>query len=333
VWRSTTSPYGPLFIESSRLLAAGSAGSLIGAVMAFRAFELVGVALVMFFLPRLARQLGTDPGIALWLGVLSPLALFSFIASGHNDALLVGLLVAGVSLAVEGRLAWGFALCAAAATVKLPALAAIVFLAVDGFCSRASGRRWRVVIEAVAITAAVFVSATLIAGYGWAWLGPSALRVPTKLRLLSTPSVSLGVLVFHILHPLGVGSARSSIVTATEYVVGVGAALGTVWLLATVRRHEIVRSLGLALLLIVVGSPTLWPWYLMWGLVLLAATTAQRSRAVAAAAALAMLVVGPSGSPRLLGWSYVIVSLAVAAACVWLVRHRRWHRVVVGNGA
>ena len=50
----------------------------------------------MVFLPRLARHLGTDPGVALWLGALSPLALFSFVASGHNDALMVGLLVAGV---------------------------------------------------------------------------------------------------------------------------------------------------------------------------------------------------------------------------------------------
>ena len=69
--------------------------------------------------------------MALWLGALSPLALFSFVSSGHNDALMVGLLVAGVTLAVEGRLLAGLVLCALAATVKLPAAAAVVFLAVD----------------------------------------------------------------------------------------------------------------------------------------------------------------------------------------------------------
>ena len=59
--------------------------------------------------------------MALWLGVLSPLALFSFVSSGHNDALMLGLLVAGIALGTAGRLRTGVALCALAATIKLPA--------------------------------------------------------------------------------------------------------------------------------------------------------------------------------------------------------------------
>ena len=90
VWRSTPSPYGPLFVTISRGVAAVSGGSLIVQVIAYRLLELVGVVLCMVFLPRLARHLGTDPGVAVWLGVLSPLALFSFIASGHNDTLMIG---------------------------------------------------------------------------------------------------------------------------------------------------------------------------------------------------------------------------------------------------
>ncbi len=103
-----------------------------------------------------------------------------------------------------------------------------------------------------------------------------------------------------------------------------------VWLLVTVRRHEVVRSLGLALLLIVVGSPTVWPWYLMWGVVLLAATTAQRSKVLAAVAGLAMLVVGPSGHPLLLGNWYLVVSLATVAGVAWLIRGGHWRSVVDG---
>jgi len=333
VWRSTPSPYGPLFVGATRAVATVAGSSLVDQVLAFRALELVGVALVMVFLPRLARHLGTDPGVALWLGALSPLALFSFVASGHNDALMVGLLVAGVALAVEGRLFWGLVLCALAATVKLPAALAIVFLAVDRFRTEDGTRRWRVAFETVAATAAVFVGVTLAVGYGWTWIGPSALHVPTELRVLSTPSVSLGVLAFHLLHVVGVPVVRSSVVAVVQYVVALGAVLGTAWLLWTVRHHGVVRSLGLALILVVVGSPTVWPWYLMWGLVLLAATTAQRSRVLAAVAALSMLVVGPSGSPRLLGASYVAVCLVSAAACIWLVRDQRWRKVVTGHAS
>jgi hypothetical protein len=80
----------------------------------------------------------------------------------------------------------------------------------------------------------------------------------------------------------------------------------------------------------VVGSPTVWPWYLLWGLVLLAATPAQRSRVLAAVMALAMLLVGPSGSPRLNGYWYIVVTLAVVATTVWLIRDRHW-RALLGR--
>ncbi len=333
VWRDTTSPYGPFFVGTGRVVADLAGGSLAVQVMASRALELVGVVLVMVSLPRLARHLGTDPGIALWLGALSPLALFSFVASGHNDALMVGLLVAGVTLGVTGRLLPGLALCALAATVKLPAAAGVAFLAVNAMQARPGPARWRVAAQAMAVLVVVVVGVTLLAGYGWTWLGPTALHIPTELRVLSTPSVALGVLIFSVLHPLGVPVARSAVVTVTQDFVAVVAVAAVAWLLFTVRRHEVVRSLGLALLLIVLGSPTVWPWYLMWGVVLLAATTAQRSRVLAAVAASAMLVVGPSGHPLLLGNWYLAVSLGTLAGVAWLIRGGHWRGVVDGHGA
>jgi alpha-1,6-mannosyltransferase len=304
---------------------------MVARVLVFRAFELVGVALIMVFLPRLARHLGTDAGVALWLGALSPLALFSFVSSAHNDALMVGLLVAGVTLAVEGRLMVGLAVCALAATVKLPAAIAIVFLVADHLRGGRGLERWREVLWPVVAAVVVFVGVTLACGYGFSWLGPSALHVPTELRILSTPAVSVGAFGYHVLHLFGVPLAQSGAVTVVQTLFGVVALAACVWLILTVHRHEVVRSLGLALLLIVVGSPTVWPWYLLWGLVLLAASSAQRSKVLALVAALAMLLVGPGGTPELSGLWYVVVTLAVAGAVVWLVRDGRWRTVVTGH--
>ena len=328
VWRATSSPYGPLFVVSTRGVALLAGSSLVVEVLAFRALELVGVVLIMVSLPRLARHLGTSPGIALWLGALSPLALFGFIASGHNDTLMVGLLLAGVTLWVEGRLLPGLALCAVAATIKLPAAAAVVFLVLDHLASGPPSRRGKEMVVPVGGAIVAFVGVTLACGYGWGWLGPGALHVPTELRVLSTPSVALGTSFFHLLRVVGLPVAQSAVVTVTQAVCEVAAVAAMIWLAATLRRNEVVRSIGLVLILIVVGSPTVWPWYLLWGLVLLAATNAQRSRFLAAVAGLAMLVVGPSGSPRLNGAWYVPVSLAVIAGVVWLVHDGHWRQVV-----
>jgi alpha-1,6-mannosyltransferase len=317
----------------SRAVVTISGGSLVAQILVFRAADLLGVAAIMTFLPRLSRRLSTDPGLALWLGALSPLALFSFIASGHNDALMVGLLVAGVTLATEGRLGVGVALCALAALIKLPAALAIVFLAVVQFHAAVGREKGRVLIKAVAVPCAVVVGGTLVAGYGWTWLGPAALRVPAELHVLATPAVSLGVFLHAIAHGVGLPVSNGVVVSTMQVVCGLLAAAGTLWLLWNARRLDVVRAIGLALVLVVLGSPTLWPWYLTWGVTLLAATTAQRSRLLAAVAGLVMLVVGAGGSPMLNGFAYVVTAPLLLAGSAWLFWDRHWQTVVMGHAA
>jgi alpha-1,6-mannosyltransferase len=246
---------------------------------------------------------------------------------------MVGLLVAGVTLATEGRLAVGVALCALAALIKLPAAVAVVFLAVAHLHAATGAGRWRVVLTAVVVPCVVVVGGTLVAGYGWTWLGPTALRVPTELRVLATPAVSLGVFFHAIAHGIGVPISTSVVVSATQLICGVLVVAGTLWLLWNAQRLDVVRAIGLALVLIVVGSPTLWPWYLTWGVTVLAATTAQRSRVLAAVAGLAMLVVGAGGSPMLNGLAYVVTAPLVLAGCAWLFWDRHWQRVVADHAA
>jgi len=330
VWRNTASPYGPLFVSVSHLGASMGGTSLVSQILVFRAVELAGLVLLLWSLPVLARRLGNDPGLALWLAVLSPLALFSFVSSGHNDALMIGLLLAGITLGTGGQLRWGVAICALAATIKLPAVAGIVFLVADA-CSRLDRvQRWRTVAESVAISVLVVVGITVGAGLGWTWLGPTALHVPTELRVLITPLVSIGTFVHGVLHAVGLPVTLSATVTVVQGIGAVAAVSGILWLVFHTRDREAVRLCGLALILFVVLSPTLWPWYLMWGVAVLAATSAQRSRALAALTGLGMLLVGAGGTPMLNGGAYWVTGPLLLATLGWFLWSGRATRTLRG---
>ena len=56
-------------------------------------------ALIAYCIPKLARSFGRDPGPAFVLAVLNPLTLLALVGGAHNDAIMVGLLLAGVTAA------------------------------------------------------------------------------------------------------------------------------------------------------------------------------------------------------------------------------------------
>src|SRR5205823_11248602 len=129
-WRKTTAPYGPLFLGGVSLIVGVAGSHLVLDAVLVRLFDMIGIMLLATFAPRLARALGGDPRRALWLAMLSPLVWLQLVSNAHNDALMVGLMVAGVTLAVRRRPLLGIAICAVAATAKLPAAAASVSIVV-----------------------------------------------------------------------------------------------------------------------------------------------------------------------------------------------------------
>ena len=151
-----------------------------------------------------------------------------------------------------------------------------------------------------------------------------ALRVPTELQVLITPMVSLASFLWGVLHAVGVPVSKGAVVHVAEVLATLAAVAAIVWMVLHVRGRDIVRLTGLSLLLFVVLSPTLWPWYLLWGIAVLAATSAQRSSALAVVSGLAMLVVGAGGTPMLNGGDYWVTGPVVAAAMIWFVASGAW---------
>jgi alpha-1,6-mannosyltransferase len=325
-WHHTTAPYGPLFLELVSFVVGVGGHHLVVEVLLARALQLIGIVLLAVFVPRLTRALGTDARPALWLIVASPLTALGLVASGHNDLLMAGLLAAGVTVALEGRPLYGVAVCALAATIKVPALVGAVFIAV-AWARSADDRAAavRLLSAAAVVTAAVLAAVTLASGVGVSWLSSSLFSTPAKVRLAITPGTSVGYTLAGLLHALGISvssrgmeSACGDVAFAVTVVIG----LVTLW---RVRVGRLVGLLGLALMAAAAGGPAAWPWYFIWGLVLVAALRgAQRSRALVAALVVSAFVVKPSGvlAVPLQAAPVTLVVYLVIAAAAW----HRWRR-------
>jgi alpha-1,6-mannosyltransferase len=223
--------------------------------------------------PMLARQLGRDPADALVLALGNPLTLLHLVSGAHNEALMVGLLTAGI---VVGRrpgsraLAGGLLLVGLAAAVKAPAIVGAAYLgwiAVGG--SGTSARRWfaRVLGGGLAalVSGVVVLAASLASGLGVGWLGAlgTAGQVDAYLSVTSLAGRGLAALT---------SSSTGSV--ATMRLASAVAAATAATVLVT-RSHRLgVRAPALALLALAVLGPAVQPWYLTWGLVLMAAAVA-----------------------------------------------------------
>ena len=68
-------------------------------VVLLRLQSVAGIALIAYCIPKFARSFGRDPGPAFVLAVLNPLTLLALVGGAHNDAIMVGLLLAGITAA------------------------------------------------------------------------------------------------------------------------------------------------------------------------------------------------------------------------------------------
>jgi hypothetical protein len=139
-WLHSPAPYGPVFL----VLAAAAAklgGSLTGTLIGLRVIALCGVALIAVSLPSLARRCGVPLGRAVWLALACPLIPIHLISGAHNDAVMVGFVVAALALAADRRLLLAGLLLGLAVGVKATAIVAVPF-AVLLAADRPGGALW-----------------------------------------------------------------------------------------------------------------------------------------------------------------------------------------------
>lgn len=316
LWRHTGAPYGPVFLGVASALSALTRGELPAGLLGMRLIALLGVALMAAVLPRLARHSGADPAAALWLGALNPLVLLHLVAGAHNDAIMLGLLGAGLVAALGRWPVLGAVLVTLAALVKAPAalgLAAVVLLRM-----RSGHHPARAVLSTAAASAATTVAATAVAGTGYGWIG--ALDTPVSPQNWALTSL-LGRATESLL--ARVGSDLAPLAVPAWHVFGLVLTAVLVLLIWWRWRPRPVYALGLSLAAVAAFGPAIRPWYALWGLFLIAAaapSTSVRHRVAAVTGVLALAVL-PSGGAADAGQLVLAVSGGVLAVVVLWQAH------------
>jgi alpha-1,6-mannosyltransferase len=297
IWQDTPAPYGPVFLSLAGAVTGVTGHEVWPGLVGMRLLAVAGIALIAYTVPRIAGDHGADPATAVWLAVLNPLVLLHLVADAHNEAVMIGLMCAGLLLALRGRHLPAVVLITLAGLVKGPALAGLAFLVVFR-AGRLTGRARLLRAAAGTVVAAAGTAAvvTVLTGTGFGWI--PALRTPTRALTWMSVTTDAGSLLGRALHGLGLAG-----VSQTRQVVwSAGLLAAAVICLVLLRRSVtlgIVPALGLSLIVVVVLGPAVHIWYLLWGLIPLAAAVPDRIRRMAVPATFALLVVSaPNGPPH-----------------------------------
>jgi hypothetical protein len=283
-----------------------------------RLLMLGGVVLMGVFLPRLARSYGYDGSVAFAFGVLNPLVILHLVGGAHNDALMLGLLVAGLAVARSGRPVVGVVLVALAALVKVPAAIGVVYIGWEWMGDRAAPReRIRPLVTALLVAGIVMEAVTQVVGLGWGWI--AALGNPDTVESYLDPSTAIGLVVGHLVRAVGITDHTQGILALIRGGFFLVAFVIGVVLLVRSDRQTSGRAIGWTLLAVTVLGPVLQPWYLAWGVVFLAVVVDEHLRGFLVALSCVASFLGLPGAITLIKELTVANPLLVATASLALV--------------
>lgn len=328
VWTTTTAPYGPISLLIGQGVTTITGDNVIAGTMLLRVAFLPGLALMMWALPRLARQLGGKPTIAVWLAVLNPLVLIHLIGGVHNELLMVGLMVAGITLALDRKHIAAVAIIALGVAVKAMAGIALPFIVWIWMIHEreralAEGREPATPVASfvraagigVAVFAAIFTAASAIAGVGLGWL--TALSGSAKIiNWLSLPTIMAHIVTVGTGWFTGLRLTPVLEVTRSICAVALAGLLVWIWWRFRKTERDAVMGILVALVVIVILSPAALPWYYSWPLAI-AAGFSMSTRTLQVLVGLStwlMLVFQPDGGLGM--YSFFHVALATFVAVV-----------------
>ncbi|MHA7140839.1 polyprenol phosphomannose-dependent alpha 1,6 mannosyltransferase MptB [Arthrobacter sp. Sr33] len=269
MWAQSPTPYGPVFLWIEALVVGITGGQPDFSILLFRLIAIVGVALCVYYVPKLAELHGVNPNRALWLTAANPLFLINFIASIHNDALMIGLALWGLYLAATQKPLRAIVIVTLSIAIKPITL---IFLPFMGLMWAGKGASWPRKFLYWGLTAgisfAILWAMGMINGFGFGWVG--ALSTPGSVWIWYAPIGFLGMVVMILADALGFdGQSFTDVV----YLLGRITSLAIIgWLMFTGEHSRLVRRLALAFAAIVFLAPMIQSWYVVWLIPLFAVT-------------------------------------------------------------
>jgi hypothetical protein len=322
MWMQTPAPYGPLPLAYGGLVARVTMDPYV-LMLTHRLLAVLGIVLIAWAVPRLARACRVDPVFATWLVVANPMLITHGIGAAHNDILMLGLACSAFALALTGR--WGTAavVAGAAAAVKLPG--GLVVIAIAAVMSPLAGRALRFASLAIAGAVSVLTLVTIgeLTGVGSGWL--SALDVPGLVRSPFSIANLIGMAASGVLGWLGEDTAAEQALQIVR-LVGMLTAVTLIAVLSLRSSiHHAARAVGIALLAVVLLGPSAHDWYFLWCLPFLAvARPGRRLSTTITAVSLIFTIAAPLNS-SLRGATIPILTTTalVIAAIAPLLNHLR----------
>jgi alpha-1,6-mannosyltransferase len=360
LWRETPAPYGPLFLWIGRGISELTGENIVAAVLCHRVVVLAGVGLIVWATPRLARRCGVAEVSALWLGATNPLLFMHLVAGIHNEALMLGLMLAGTEFALRGvdsrrrllprpvhwphgRAEWltwwplgmliaGAVLITLSSQVKLPGLLALGFVAMALAC------RWGGTFKAFllagfglgALSVAVMAVIGWASGLGFGWL--FTLGTANVVRSWMSPPTLLALGTGQVGILLGLGDHTTAVLSLTRAIGVLIIGVLVTWLLLSVLRGRLhpVGGLGVALGATVLLFPVVQPWYLLWAIIPLAAwATRPGFRIATIGVTLVVGIFGPTANGDRFALFQIVDATLASAVIVALIivityRHLPW---------
>jgi len=324
--RDTASSAGPLGTLVQHLAVSISAGGALGGLLVLR-----GIAVICtIFIGRLAADLaGPGRARALSLTVLNPLVLLYIVSAARLDGLLLVFVLAALSAASQRRWLAAVALACVAGSVSAQGFLIVPAIIAVHLLGRRTVPVWLLLGRDLLVAALTTVAAAFAINDGFGWL-----RTVSD-QFSAHPPFSVASAVAKVLTPIVRGASYDDLAAGARITVVSAMVFVVVYLVVTARQRALERTAGSALLALALLSPVMYPWYLLWGLVCLAAAATGGRRVAVLALSVAGCLLNPPGfsttTTNVLSGVALVVTAAVLASLPSVRRATRGQPAITGG--